>query len=149
MVQTLLEERFKLRVHRETRETSVATLMLAGKNAPQLKESQEGRPRSPRYDEAKQQEIYAGYTMKDFVEWLAQFYHGTIDRTGLPGRYDIVLDYRHLGDPSNPQETPSSPGVRVKLRFDALEQIGLKLQATKAPLEFVVVDHIEQEPTEN
>lgn len=149
MVQTLLEERFKLRVHRETKETSVATLMLAGKNAPQLKESQESQRRPPRYDEAKQQEIYIGYTMNDFVEWLAQFYHGTIDRTGLPGRYDIVLDYRHLADPSNPQETPSSPGVRVKLRFDALEQIGLKLQATKVPLEFVVVDHIEEEPAEN
>lgn len=107
MVQTLLEERFKLRVHRETKETSVATLMLAGKKAPQLKDSAEVRPLSPRYDESKQQAIYIGYTMNDFVTWMAQFFHGTIDRTGLLGRYDIVLDYSHLGDPSNPRKNPS------------------------------------------
>jgi uncharacterized protein (TIGR03435 family) len=122
--------------------------MLAGKNAPQLKESHD-QHRPPRYDEANQQEILTGYTMRDFVEWLAQFYQGTIDRTGLPGRYDIVLDYRHLRDPSDPEATPPSGAVRANLRFDALRQIGLKLEATKASLEFVVVDHIEQEPTEN
>lgn len=75
MLQTLLEDRFKLRVHRETQETSVAALMVAEKNAPQLKES-ESQKRHLVYDSEKQQEIFTGYTMKEFVEWLAWFYQG-------------------------------------------------------------------------
>jgi uncharacterized protein (TIGR03435 family) len=149
MLQTLLEERFKLRVHRETKETSVAALMVAGKGAPRLKPSLEGETRHLFFDEGKQQEIVTAYTMREFVDWLAQFYHGTIDRTGLPpGRYDFVLDYRHLGDPLNPGAA-AFPALRARLRFDALEQIGLKLALVKAPLEFIVVDQVEKYPTAN
>ncbi len=56
MVQTLLEDRFKLKVHRETKETSVGALVLAGKNAPHLKES-ESPERHLRYDSEQPQEI--------------------------------------------------------------------------------------------
>ena len=147
MAQTLLEDRFKLRVHRETKETLVAALTVAGRNAAQMKES-ESLERHLVYDSEKQQEIVTGYTMKEFVEWLAQFYKGAIDRTGMPGRYDFVLDYRHLGDPSDP-EALALPGVRLKLRPEALEQMGLKIAAVRTPLEFVVVDHVEKVPTEN
>ncbi len=144
MLQTLLEDRFKLRVHRETKETLVAALTLAGKRVPQLKESAEGVPRRKGYDSAKQQEFFTGYTMKEFVEWLAQFYNGTIDRTGLTGRYDFVLDYRNA-DP----EVAAIPSRRSALRIEAFDQIGLKLASIKAPLEFIVVDQVEKLPTEN
>ena len=84
MVQTLLEDRFKLRVHRETRETSVAALTVAGKNAPHLKEAESERRRRV-LDSVKLQEIYTGFTMQEFVEYIAQFYNGTIDRHGAAG----------------------------------------------------------------
>ena len=145
MVQTLLEDRFKLRVHRETKETLVAALTVAGKKAPQLKDSPEGQAHHLVYDSGKQQEIVTGYTMKEYVDWLGPFYSGAIDRTGLTGRYDFVLDYRHLVDATD----EVSPSLRRNLRPEALQQIGLKLAPLKAPLEFVVVDQLEKYPTEN
>jgi uncharacterized protein (TIGR03435 family) len=144
MLQTLLEDRFKLKVHRETKVTSVAALIAAGKNAPHLKESESQRRRFV-FDSAKLQEIFTGYTMKEFAEYLAQFYNGTIDRTALPGRYDIVLDYRDLIGPTD----EVTPNVRRNLRPEALQGIGLKLAVIKVPLEFVVVDRLEKYPTEN
>ena len=145
MLQTLLENRFKLKVHRETKETTVAALTAAGKDAPHLKESESERRRV--FDSAKLQEIFTGYTMKEFAEYLAQFYNGTIDRTALPGRYDIVLDYRNLISPTDEGEV--TPNVLRNLRPAALQGIGLKLAVIKAPLEFVVVDQLEKYPTEN
>jgi uncharacterized protein (TIGR03435 family) len=145
MLQTLLEDRFKLKVHRETRVTAVAALTVAGRNAPQLKESESARRRLI-FDSAKLQEIFTGFTMKEFVEYLAPAYNGTIDRTALPGRYDFVLNYRNLVGPTDDEVTPN---VRRNLRPEALQEIGLKLAVVKAPLEFVVVDQLEKYPTEN
>jgi uncharacterized protein (TIGR03435 family) len=73
--------------------------MPTGKIAPHLKESESDR-RHRVFDIVKLPEDYTGFTMPEFVEYLAQFYHGTIDRTGLPGRYDFVLDYHNLFDPT-------------------------------------------------
>jgi uncharacterized protein (TIGR03435 family) len=144
MLRTLLEDRFRLKVHRETKETSIAALTAAGKNAPHLKESESERSRFV-FDSGKLQEIFTGYTMKEFAEYLEQSYNGTIDRTALPGRYDFVLDYRNLVGPTD----EVTPNVRRNLRPTALQEIGLKLALIKTPLEFVVVDQLEKYPTEN
>lgn len=59
------------------------------------------------FDSQKLQEIFTGFTMKEFVEYLAMLYNGTIDRTGLAGRYDFVLEYKGLVDPAAGVPTPS------------------------------------------
>jgi len=145
MLQVLLEERFKLKVHRETREKRVLAVVV-DKGGPRLKPSEsEGHWRVKR-DLAALRETLTGISMKEFAEeFLMLSYPGVIDRTGIVGRYDITLDYRSLVDPGD-----TSIGRAIMLaRGYALKPLGLKLDAVNASLEFLVVDHVEQHPTEN
>ena len=67
------------------------------------------------------------------------------DRTGLTGIYDVHLEFV----PESPNSTAAAadPGTGI---FDAVQsQLGLKLVATKVPLETLVIDHLEKVPTEN
>ena len=71
-----------------------------------------------------------------------------LDRTGLSGRgFDFDLEFSAdppAGVPPAPSENPGAPSI-----FTALEeQLGLKLQAERAPVEVLVIDRVER-PTEN
>jgi uncharacterized protein (TIGR03435 family) len=144
MTQTLLAERFKLKVHHENRD--VATMVLAvGKDGPKLKPSaSEGRMEfHPDYP--KLRETFTGATMPELAKFLGQFYKGVIDRTELAGRYDFVLEYAALVDPNDEHPTRAM----IQARAEALKQVGLKLEWVKLPMEVVIVDHLEKTPTEN
>lgn len=143
MLRTLLADRFKLTVHRESREKRVLALMVE-KGAPRLKVSKIEGPWKRRFDNVGLREIYTGITMSEFTTFLAQYFNGCLDRTGLTGRYDFVLEYQPLVDPEK-----SAVLEVIRTRPEALNQIGLKLQVVTAPLEFIVVDHVERIPTEN
>jgi uncharacterized protein (TIGR03435 family) len=145
MLQALLEERFKLKVHRETREKAVLALVV-DKGGPRLKASQSEGHWRRKLDRATLRETVTGISMREFAEeFLTMSYPGVIDRTGIAGRYDVTLDYRSLVDPGD-----TSIGRAIVLaRADALKPLGLKLQAVKASLDFLVVDHVEKYPTEN
>ena len=73
-----------------------------------------------------------------------------VDKTGLTGKYDFKLEYSMAGLPAyagQPETGPSDPAPDV---FAALEkQLGLKLVKTKAPLDLLVIDHIEKVPAGN
>ena len=65
-----------------------------------------------------------------------------LDKTGLPGKYDFTLEFSTRGLTTDDDPLPSL--------FDALQQqLGLKLEDTKAPFDVVVVDHAEKVPTAN
>jgi uncharacterized protein (TIGR03435 family) len=67
-----------------------------------------------------------------------------IDKTGLTGRYDFTLEYANFIYAS------VDDGVRGPSIFSAVEkQLGLKLEKTKAPLDVIVIDHIDKAPAEN
>jgi uncharacterized protein (TIGR03435 family) len=63
--------------------------------------------------------------------------------TSLAGFYDVTLDW--VEDGSASADVQKFPELPIALQ----EQLGLKLESRKAPLEVVVVDHIERVPTEN
>ena len=67
-----------------------------------------------------------------------------VDRTGLEGPYDFVLDFTPDPRPSYATEDSGGPNFQQALQ----QQLGLKLEAQKAPVEFLVLDHVER-PTEN
>jgi uncharacterized protein (TIGR03435 family) len=69
---------------------------------------------------------------------------GTVlDRTGLTGKYDFILDWT----PDQGSQALDIPGPSL---FAALqEQLGLKLEPTKGPVEMLIIDHAEKTPTEN
>lgn len=72
-----------------------------------------------------------------------------LDMTGLKGVFDFTLDWTPDESPSAKAEgaidAPKSPSLLTALQ----EQLGLKLQGRKAPIEILVVDHAEKVPTEN
>ncbi len=63
-----------------------------------------------------------------------------LNKTGLDGNYDIKLTYARDGDTSS-----SRPSLFTAIQ----EQLGLKLESQKVPLEMLVIDHCERVPTEN
>jgi uncharacterized protein (TIGR03435 family) len=155
MVQKLLEERFKLAFHRETRELPVYAIVV-GNGGPKLTKNDTNPNGLPGL-------FFKGLgvlpamnaTMADFagVMQTAVLDRPVVDRTGLQGRYDFTLtwtpdetQFSGLGvrvpPPSNEPNAP--PGL-----FTAFEeQLGLKLDSTRAPAEVLVVDRVEK-PTEN
>jgi uncharacterized protein (TIGR03435 family) len=143
MLAAALSERFKLTVHRETKEMTVYALV-AAKNGPKLKKGEpgEGDTTSRRGHLTATRTSMAG---------LARFLAGpnvrlgrlVVDKTGLEGVFDFTLDWTpENGDRKNADAPPSI--------FEALqEQLGLKLDAQKGPVEVLIVDHAEKVPTEN
>jgi uncharacterized protein (TIGR03435 family) len=71
--------------------------------------------------------------------------HTVVDQTGLSGRYDFSIEFApESGRPPQPNGDPS-PELQGPTFLEAIrEQLGLKLQATKAPLQILVVDHVER-----
>lgn len=159
MLQHLLEDRFRLRVHSETRETPVYYLVVdkGGHRlaSPEKSECSSADPPPPpgRSDPASapcgQMRILpstSGVRMEgdrvplgELIRVLAVAVdRPVLDKTNLPGLFDIQL--RFIDEP--PGAPPSdSPGPTV---FAALrEQLGLRLEPSKGPVEFLVVDHVE------
>lgn len=132
-LQALLATRFQFQLHRETKDWQ-SYILIAGKNGPKLKASQDGGSSmrsSNGHLECK------GMTMENLASNLA-FHLGrpVVDQTGLAGRFDFTLDYEEEGQ---------QPETHAPSLFAALQdQLGLKLDAKKAPVKMLVVDRIEQ-----
>jgi uncharacterized protein (TIGR03435 family) len=144
MLQALLVERFSLKFHFEKRESPVYA-MVVGKNGPKLKESTADEP-SVTLRSARSTELtFAKATMDRLAKQLSSsgIDRPVIDKTGLTGSYDLKLNWApdYGGPPA-----PDANGVDI---FTAIqEQLGLKLESQKAPIEFLVIDHAEK-PSEN
>jgi uncharacterized protein (TIGR03435 family) len=143
MMQSLLAERFHLVVHRENKETSVYALVVA-KSGPKFQKSVgEGRPMM----------LGKGTLVAQFatMKMLADFLSGpmrvrVLDMTGLEGPYHFKFDLMAF-TPTDlaPGQEPDVAGMVLS----GLEpQLGLKLESRKAPVEMLVVDHVEK-PSEN
>lgn len=154
MLRTLIVDRFKLTFHREEKDFSIYELEVAG-SGPKMKEST-----APASDPAQlistvyPQRIHLparNATMGDFASLLqrALLDRPVVDKTGLAGKYDFDLDWA-------PDETQFGGEVPVASAdapsppfFTAIEQqLGLKIEATKGPVEAMVVDGAER-PTAN
>jgi uncharacterized protein (TIGR03435 family) len=140
MLQALLADRFKLAVHRETRTLPVYELV-AAKGDPKLPQAREATSPDQRPSTSSQG---GSMTMKNVsMEYFAYALSRDLkmpvfDKTGIKGSYDFKLDF----DIRDSGEKPSL--------FSALQQqLGLKLESAKGPVEVLVVDHVEKAPTDN
>jgi uncharacterized protein (TIGR03435 family) len=143
MAQTMLGERFQLKIHRETKEMPVYALVV-GKDGPKV---------TPNTDEG-QGDVSQGatqgtyritarkmpmYVLTSLLE--NQMDRVVVDRTGLQGNIDFQLEWAL---DLNNAASVSAPSV-----FSAVqERLGLKLESTKGPVEVIVIDHVER-PSEN
>jgi len=141
MLQALLAERFKLAVHRGTKEMPVYLLVVA-KNGPKIQAVETadngGVDSHPGYMSAKT------ITMSRLATFLssprAQLEHTVVDHTGLSGTFTFNLEWT----PQDKGADTLGPSLVAALQ----EQLGLKLEAGKASMEILVIDHAEK-PSEN
>jgi uncharacterized protein (TIGR03435 family) len=159
MLQALLEERFKLRVHRETREQPIYTVVVArtdGRLGPRLKPSSvncatAASPASPPTAADPQcgalvgigpaggRIISRGQPLDRVISAVSMAVsRGAVDRTGLQGPFDVELEWSSdVGAGATNGNTPSI--------FTALqEQLGLRLEPSRGPVDVLVIDSVER-----
>ena len=149
MLQSLLIERFKMSVHRVTKDAVDGYALSVAKGGPKLKEIKAGDGSDdPALADGSVSAHGPGAgvieingrnaTMLQFSNELQRLLSTSVlDQTSLTGRYDFDLQFTKGDD-------PDYFGV-----ISAVKQIGLKLEKYKGPVEFLVIDHIEKMPTGN
>jgi bla regulator protein BlaR1 len=149
-LQVLLADRFQLRLHHETREEPVYALVV-GTSGTKLQQSNSFRG----VHIGRGQLTGSGATLEMLTAALAgQLGRPVLDRTGLKGVFDFKLEWTpdaaQAGGPSPPAvDAPSPADLNGPSIFTAMqEQLGLKLDSTKGPVEVLVIDHVEK-PSEN
>jgi uncharacterized protein (TIGR03435 family) len=140
MLQSLLAERFRLAVHRETRVLPVYELVV-GKNGPRLTPA---APGGRSMTNSKNGTVSAtNVSMAELAHQLSRtsaIGRPVFDKTGIEGAFDFTYEY-------TPDDNDSAGRPSI---FTALQQkLGLKLEAAKGPVEVVVIDHAEKVPTAN
>jgi uncharacterized protein (TIGR03435 family) len=166
MLQALLEDRFKVKVHHETREVPIYILSVA-KGGPKLEPFKEGTcnpyditatfpppppPENPCHNRGTvnngvlTMETQA-MTLDDFARsTLGVMDRPVINKTGIQGRFNFHLEY--TPDETSSAGRPVDPGVAEVSIFSAVQQLGLKLEPAKGPGDYLVIDHAEK-PSEN
>ncbi|HEY1947096.1 MAG TPA: TIGR03435 family protein [Bryobacteraceae bacterium] len=156
MIQSLLADRFKLVVHRSTRDEKVYELSVK-KGGSSMKEA-EGPSKDGRmglWVEKGDEITGVGSAMPPFVSYLSQqLQHIVIDKTNLTGKYNFVLKWKPnpglFGGPPPIQGDPlPTSDLSDRSIFAALqEDLGLRLQSAVDPVEMLVIDHV-QKPDPN
>jgi len=176
MLKALLIDRFKIVTHYEDRPMTAYTLVAAKpklqkadpSNRTRWKEGPAPASKDPRDANPVLGRLVTctNMTMAQFADLLQAIAPGYIhspvlDATGIEGAYDFTFNFSGIGQlqggggrngdagPSGAGASASDPNGAVSL-FDALsKQLGLKLEAQKRPLPVLVIDHIEEKPTDN
>jgi uncharacterized protein (TIGR03435 family) len=144
MLQLLLADRFKLKVHWETRQLPQYRLVVA-KGGSKLHSN--ARPAGTRIGRGL---IDAhGITAAELAAWLrSELGRPVVDSTGLTGRYDFKLQWAPDESQPNSEGEMPPPDATGPSIFAAIRELGLKLEAVKGPVEVLVVDYAEK-PSEN
>jgi uncharacterized protein (TIGR03435 family) len=145
MLRTLLEDRFKLATHRETKDVSGYALVVA-KGGFKLKPVQPGGSDTDTSGGRVRTLTAKGTSMALLADLVARYLGEAVaDKTGLDGVYDFEL--RWTSEDQNPDNAAVDAPPSL---FTALQEtLGLRLQAQKVPVEIVVVDRVERVPAEN
>ena len=137
LLRSLLEDRFHLKVHWETREATVYALVL-DKNGPKFKEGSDGEKpgintrKGPGEAQMKGTREPISILASNLGNQLGRF---VLDKTGLPGLYDWLL----VWDP-DPVPDSTNPSILTAVQ----QQLGLKLESQKGPMEMLVIDSAEK-----
>jgi bla regulator protein blaR1 len=166
MLQALLKDRFQLKLHRETRELPVFGLV-AAKGGPRLKPTKLEGDCAALYEKAKCADIRKGPSMldvtairiEDFIEVLSSILgRVVINRTGFQGMFDAHLEFapddtafagslgsvRASGGGRDGRGGGAVTSDRPPISTALQEQLGLRLESTKGPVEVVVVDSVDR-----
>jgi uncharacterized protein (TIGR03435 family) len=191
MLQNLLADRFKLRLHKGSKEASIYALVVAKGGIKIEKSTQtavapaegvggpppappprgkDGFLRTPHGQLGTQATVNGRMRMRGDAVTMARLTdvlgmalgRPVVDKTGLTGAYDVTLDFSPEGmgpgpkgpapeeGGGNPDEAPRDSNDSGPTIFTALqEQLGLKLESRKGPVDLLVVESVEKVPTKN
>ncbi len=149
MLQAMIEDRFQLKVRRETREMPVWALTV-DKGGPKMTEHDaadlDHPPFGPNKD-GKRGTSGRNVKMDYFAFFLSRLLdRSVIDKTGLTKYYDVDLEFVPEGQPGprpdggDAPPLPEGPSIFTAVR----EQLGLKLESSKGPVEYLVIEHVEK-----
>jgi len=171
MLQSLLSERFKLTLHREKKEMPVYAL-LVGKNGAKLEQAVDGESAPGKHEGISvrasmesgmaQLEAYKA-TVTQFANMLSNMMdRPVIDQTELQGKYNFALELSreeligmkliaggHALDGGGSGAGPAPESVPGPSIYSSIQKLGLKLEARKAELDFIIIDKGERVPTAN
>lgn len=168
MLQNLLVSRFRMSIRHESRELPVYTLVI-GKNGPKIYPIETNAPAEEQIATVKQQEGKDGLPVLNLgpsglvietkngrarisakaipLTRLADMLSTrlgkpVLDKTGLSGLYDLTLYF-------SPEGTPLDTAVDPDIFIAIQEQLGLRLEPTKAAIDMLIIDRADKTPTEN
>jgi bla regulator protein blaR1 len=141
MLQNLLKDRFKLVLDRQVRQMQ-GYVLTGGKLGANLKEAEEDE----QFALGSIPLVGKAVPMSQLVRFLSSLLRGPVeDQTGLTGRYNFRVEWRP--DPQTPPG-PAGPGFYDPLLFAMRDQLGIKIETKKVPVEVFTVKHLER-PSEN
>ena len=156
MLRALLAERFKMQLHRETRQVEVMALLLPKSGTHKMMQSKSNGPAKPRQDPVRGT-VIEGVALSELCEDMTHDRGSipVIDMTGLTGRWDFAMNIQKYRDALRSRAV-SSPGpvnegeLRMAFMQDLIAgELGLRVEPRKAPVEITVIDRAEQKPIEN
>lgn len=172
MIQALLTDRFKLAIHRETRELPVYVLTIA-KSGPKLQPHKNGScvdPESARGASGPRPEVgtkvcgdmgirlnganlvyqTTGVSLAEFSRMLSAVVldRQVIDRTGIDGLFDTTVEFSPDGTRFATTGAARADSSAPSIFSSMEEQLGLKLDSGNGPVDILVIDHVEK-PSEN
>jgi uncharacterized protein (TIGR03435 family) len=155
MLRALLEDRFQLKVLSETKEMPVFALVVAAAGSKLTPHVGEAIPIGQRFRLGLGlYSVKQGNIARLVTELTRQLWRPVIDKTDLKGEYDFTLEWtpqpgqggpESLGLPPQPLESappvnPDGPSIFTALQ----EQLGLRLDSQKGPVEVIVIEHVEK-----
>jgi uncharacterized protein (TIGR03435 family) len=154
MLQAMLADRFQLKVHHETKVLSLYSLVIA-KGGLKMKEADpkdtyangikgpDGASHGGMFSVSNGKMTGQGVGISNLVMNLSRMVQRQVDdKTGLTGKYDFTLSFTPEGMPAESKEATgvdTAPSIFTALQ----EELGLRLEATKGPVDTIVVDHVE------
>ena len=166
MLQALLAERFKLEIRRETKTENVYALEVGNggvklrpaeakkeTNSPQAL-GPDGQPRPMMmfaFSPGGGVTITAPSASLESLVWLISRFtvRPMVDLTGIKGQYNFRLTFTAETNIPPVLDGAAPPAEPVPSVFDAVKQYGLQIEARRAPMERLIVTHLEGTPTEN
>lgn len=135
MIQSLLEDRFKLALHRETRQETIYELVVA-KGGSKLAMAKDGESAGFEMGPGR---IHSMAVPLEYLTTNLAYVVGrtVIDKTGLGGKYSYIVTY-------TPDDAPPADANAASLFTALRDQLGLRLQSAKGPVEILVIDHVEK-----
>jgi uncharacterized protein (TIGR03435 family) len=142
MMRALLKERFGLEFHRERKEMTAYEMTVA-KGGHKMKEA--AADEKPSRENTVISTIAKAITMRQFADFISQpLRMPVVDKTGLTGRYDFILNFTAYLPTGEKNMTPDFDNNNGIILSAIQGELGLKLESRKLPVETYVIDRVEK-----